>query len=55
VVADRIVRYAKIVGRENVIAGIDCRLGGRIHPQIAWAKLSALSEGAKLASEELWH
>ena len=55
VVADRIVRYAKIVGRENVIAGTDCGLGGRIHPQIAWAKLEALSEGAKLASRQLWH
>ena len=54
VVADRIVRYAKIVGRENVIAGTDCGLGGRIHPQIAWAKLEALSEGAKLASRQLW-
>lgn len=53
-VADRIVRYAKIVGRENVIAGTDCGLGGRVHPQIAWAKLSALSEGAKLATRELW-
>jgi 5-methyltetrahydropteroyltriglutamate--homocysteine methyltransferase len=54
VVADRIVRYAKIIGRENVIAGTDCGLGGRIHPQIAWAKLEALSEGAKLASRQLW-
>jgi 5-methyltetrahydropteroyltriglutamate--homocysteine methyltransferase len=54
VVADRIVRYAKIVGRENVIAGTDCGLGGRIHPQIAWAKLAALAEGAKLATRELW-
>jgi 5-methyltetrahydropteroyltriglutamate--homocysteine methyltransferase len=54
VVADRIVRYAKVVGRENVIAGTDCGLGGRIHPQIAWAKLLALSEGARLATEELW-
>jgi 5-methyltetrahydropteroyltriglutamate--homocysteine methyltransferase len=54
VVADRIVRYAKVVGRENVIAGTDCGLGGRIHPQIAWAKLRALSEGAALASKELW-
>jgi 5-methyltetrahydropteroyltriglutamate--homocysteine methyltransferase len=54
VVADRIVRYAKILGRERVIAGTDCGLGGRIHPQIAWAKLSALAEGAKLASRELW-
>jgi 5-methyltetrahydropteroyltriglutamate--homocysteine methyltransferase len=54
VVADRIVRYAKVVGRENVIAGTDCGLGGRIHPQIAWAKLQVLAEGAKLASRELW-
>jgi 5-methyltetrahydropteroyltriglutamate--homocysteine methyltransferase len=54
VVADRIVRYARVVGRENVIAGTDCGLGGRIHPQIAWAKLAALSDGARLASRELW-
>ncbi len=54
VVADRIVRYAKVVGRENVIAGTDCGLGGRIHPQIAWAKLQVLAEGAKLASKKLW-
>jgi 5-methyltetrahydropteroyltriglutamate--homocysteine methyltransferase len=54
-VADRILRFAKIVGRENVIAGTDCGLGGRIHQQIAWAKLAALSEGARLATEELWH
>jgi 5-methyltetrahydropteroyltriglutamate--homocysteine methyltransferase len=54
VVADRIVRYAKVVGRENVIAGTDCGFGGRIHPQIAWAKLEALGQGAKLASQELW-
>jgi 5-methyltetrahydropteroyltriglutamate--homocysteine methyltransferase len=54
VVADRIVRYANVVGRERVIAGTDCGLGGRIHPQIAWAKLEALAAGARLASEELW-
>jgi 5-methyltetrahydropteroyltriglutamate--homocysteine methyltransferase len=54
VVADRIVRYANVVGRQNVIAGTDCGLGGRIHPQIAWAKLEALVEGARLASRELW-
>jgi 5-methyltetrahydropteroyltriglutamate--homocysteine methyltransferase len=53
-VAERIVRLAKIVGRENVIAGTDCGFGGRIHPQIAWAKLEVLAQGAKLASEELW-
>ena len=54
VVADRIVRYARIVGRENVIAGTDCGFGGRIHPQIAWAKLEALAAGARLATRELW-
>jgi len=52
-VADRIVRFAEIVGRENVIAGTDCGLGLRVHPQIAWAKLKALSEGAALASRRL--
>jgi 5-methyltetrahydropteroyltriglutamate--homocysteine methyltransferase len=53
-VADRIVRYAGLVGRENVVAGTDCGLGGRVHPQICWAKLEALSEGADLATKELW-
>jgi 5-methyltetrahydropteroyltriglutamate--homocysteine methyltransferase len=54
VVADRIMRYAEGVGRGNVIAGTDCGLGGRIHPQVAWAKLRALSAGAALASKRLW-
>jgi 5-methyltetrahydropteroyltriglutamate--homocysteine methyltransferase len=54
VVADRIVHYAEQVGRENVIAGTDCGLGGRIHPQLVWAKLQALSDGAALASKRLW-
>jgi 5-methyltetrahydropteroyltriglutamate--homocysteine methyltransferase len=53
-VADRIVRFAKLVGRENVIASTDCGLGGRVHPQIAWAKLGALAEGARLATRQLW-
>jgi 5-methyltetrahydropteroyltriglutamate--homocysteine methyltransferase len=58
-VADRIVRYAKILGRENVIAGTDCgfQQGARIqrvHPTIMWAKLQSLAEGARIASEELW-
>ncbi len=53
-VADRIVRWAEVVGRENVIASTDCGLGGRVHPQIAWAKLEALSQGAALASKRLW-
>jgi 5-methyltetrahydropteroyltriglutamate--homocysteine methyltransferase len=55
VVADRIVRYAGLVGRENVIAGTDCGLGMRVHPQIARAKLKALGEGAALASQQLWN
>jgi 5-methyltetrahydropteroyltriglutamate--homocysteine methyltransferase len=53
-VADRIVQYANLVGRENVIAGTDCGMGGRVHPQIGWAKLKALVEGARLASKQLW-
>jgi 5-methyltetrahydropteroyltriglutamate--homocysteine methyltransferase len=53
-VADRIVRWAEVVGRENVIASTDCGLGGRVHPQIAWAKLEALGQGAALASKRLW-
>ncbi|MBI4524447.1 MAG: cobalamin-independent methionine synthase II family protein [Deltaproteobacteria bacterium] len=54
-VADRILAFANAVGRENVIAGTDCGLGGRVHPQIAWSKLRALSEGAALASKKLWN
>src|SRR5919197_4343197 len=54
VVADRIIRYANVVGRENVVASTDCGLGGRIHPSLAWAKLGALAEGAALATKELW-
>ena len=53
-VADRIVRYAELVGKENVIAGTDCGMGFRVHPQIAWAKFKALAEGAELASRQLW-
>jgi 5-methyltetrahydropteroyltriglutamate--homocysteine methyltransferase len=53
-VAERIVRFAGLVGRENVIAGTDCGLGGRLHHQLVWAKLKALSEGARLASRQLW-
>jgi 5-methyltetrahydropteroyltriglutamate--homocysteine methyltransferase len=53
-VAQRIVRFANIVGRDNVIASTDCGLGGRIHPDIAWAKLEALAAGARLASKQLW-
>jgi 5-methyltetrahydropteroyltriglutamate--homocysteine methyltransferase len=53
-VAERIQRFAGAVGRENVIAGTDCGLGGRVHAEIAWAKLGALVEGARLASQRLW-
>jgi 5-methyltetrahydropteroyltriglutamate--homocysteine methyltransferase len=53
-VADRLLNYARVVGRENVIAGTDCGLGGRVHPQIAAAKLKVLVEGARLASAALW-
>jgi 5-methyltetrahydropteroyltriglutamate--homocysteine methyltransferase len=53
-VADRIVRYAEAVGRENVVAGTDCGLGGRVHPQLAWAKLDSLVKGAELATRRLW-
>jgi 5-methyltetrahydropteroyltriglutamate--homocysteine methyltransferase len=58
-VADRIVQYARVVGRENVIAGVDCGFGtfaGRLQvdSKIVWMKLTALAEGAQLASKELW-
>jgi 5-methyltetrahydropteroyltriglutamate--homocysteine methyltransferase len=53
-VAERIVRFAERVGRENVIASTDCGMGSRIHPQLGWAKLQALSEGARIASSRLW-
>jgi 5-methyltetrahydropteroyltriglutamate--homocysteine methyltransferase len=59
VVADRIEQFARLVGRENVIAGTDCGFGtaagrSRVHPAIVWPKLAALAEGARLASERLW-
>jgi 5-methyltetrahydropteroyltriglutamate--homocysteine methyltransferase len=51
-VADRIERFARIVGPDRVIAATDCGLGGRVHQQIAWAKLEALAQGAELASKQ---
>ncbi len=51
-VAQRLGRYADLVGEENVIAGADCGFGGRSHPQIAWAKLKALSDGTAIASQK---
>jgi 5-methyltetrahydropteroyltriglutamate--homocysteine methyltransferase len=58
-VAERIERYARLVGRESVIAGTDCGFAQgpfhrRVHPTIMWAKLEALAEGARLASKALW-
>ena len=59
-VAQRIVRYAEIVGKENVIAGSDCGFGTfartnpQVEPEIVWAKLRAMAEGAQLASARLW-
>ncbi len=53
-VADRIVQYASLVGKENVVAGTDCGMGNRVHMQIGWAKLKALGEGAEMASKALW-
>jgi 5-methyltetrahydropteroyltriglutamate--homocysteine methyltransferase len=58
-VAERIARYARVVGRENVLAGTDCGFAQgpfyrRVHPSIMWAKLEALAQGARLASKELW-
>jgi 5-methyltetrahydropteroyltriglutamate--homocysteine methyltransferase len=58
-VAQRIIRFAELVGRENVIAGTDCGFATfataeETHPTITWAKLKALSEGAEMASDKLW-
>jgi len=53
VVADRIVRFCEAVGPDKVVASTDCGLGGRVHPQLAWAKLEALSRGAELASKQV--
>jgi 5-methyltetrahydropteroyltriglutamate--homocysteine methyltransferase len=54
-IADRLVQFAKIIGRENVIAGTDCGIGSRVgHPQIAWAKFQSMAEGARLATRQLW-
>jgi 5-methyltetrahydropteroyltriglutamate--homocysteine methyltransferase len=54
-IAERLVRYANLVGRENVIAGTDCGLGARVgHPEIAWAKLESMVEGCRIATTRLW-
>jgi len=54
-VAERLVHYAQRVGRENVQAGTDCGIGSRVgHEEVVWAKLKALADGARLASQRLW-
>jgi 5-methyltetrahydropteroyltriglutamate--homocysteine methyltransferase len=60
-IAERITRYAKLVGRENVIAGADCGFSSQatynpeVHPKVVWAKFQAMAEGARLATQQLWH
>ena len=58
-VAERITRLARLIGRDNVIAGTDCGFAQgpfhrRVHPTIMWAKLEALAQGARFATRELW-
>jgi 5-methyltetrahydropteroyltriglutamate--homocysteine methyltransferase len=59
-IAERIVRYARVVGRENLIAGSDCGFSSlatwnlAVHPTVVWAKFQALAEGARLATKQLW-
>ncbi|GMA37545.1 hypothetical protein [Demequina litorisediminis] len=52
-VADRIERFVDIVGPQHVVASTDCGLGGRVHPQIAWARLASLGEGARIAAQRI--
>jgi 5-methyltetrahydropteroyltriglutamate--homocysteine methyltransferase len=59
-IADRIARFARLVGRENVIAGSDCGFSSQatpnpeVHPTVVWAKFQAMAEGARLATKQLW-
>ena len=54
-VAQRLIRYAELVGKENVIAGTDCGIGTRVgHPSLGWAKFRAMRDGAALASKVAW-
>ena len=59
-IAERIVRFARVVGRENVIAGSDCGFSSQatftpnVHPTVVWAKFQAMAEGAKIATRQLW-
>jgi 5-methyltetrahydropteroyltriglutamate--homocysteine methyltransferase len=54
-VARRLIDWAAIVGRENVVGGADRGMGCRVHAEIGWSKLAALAEGAALATKTLWH
>jgi 5-methyltetrahydropteroyltriglutamate--homocysteine methyltransferase len=60
-IAERLLRFAKLVGRENVLAGADCGFSSQatynteVHPRVVWAKFEALREGAALASKRLWN
>jgi 5-methyltetrahydropteroyltriglutamate--homocysteine methyltransferase len=59
-IAERLMRYAKLVGRENVVAGADCDFSSQatyateVHPSVIWAKFEAMRDGARLASKQLW-
>ena len=59
-IAERLVRFARLVGRENVIAGVDCGFSSQatyateVHPTVVWAKFAAMRDGAKMASRQLW-
>jgi 5-methyltetrahydropteroyltriglutamate--homocysteine methyltransferase len=59
-IAEWLVRFAKLVGRDNVIAGADCGFSSQacyhteVHPKIIWTKFRALAEGARIASKQLW-
>ena len=59
-IAERLLRYAHLVGRQNVVAGADCGFSSQatyhteVHPSVVWAKLEALAEGARRASARLW-
>jgi 5-methyltetrahydropteroyltriglutamate--homocysteine methyltransferase len=55
VVADRLIRYANLMGKENVIAGTDCGMGSRVgHPEVCWAKFDAMVKGSQIATKTLW-
>jgi 5-methyltetrahydropteroyltriglutamate--homocysteine methyltransferase len=59
-IAERLTRFARLVGRENVLAGADCGFSSQatynteVHPTVIWAKFEALRDGARLASKQLW-